>query len=517
MFLHELMTSLKTATRCIGPGLILLALGCATRTGEGAETRLPSTGPARRQLHVLNDVTHVYNFFLAWNSQIGRAYLPKKGQFSTANHRTIRPIDFEPFNVFWMPFGNNRDLPYLPGDAEHVEKFVRRDGGGVFLYEAYNGRNMDMVHANAFLAHFGVRLTTDKITKPIKATDHELAKGIEIKYFRGGHVPRLDRPEDWEVLFTDAAGKPLVAVRPLGKGRLVASGINLLNKPRKTPDGKRAEAANLEIIQRLLEWASANKRVPPAQKMPFKLPPEKKLALETITVWHSAYMQPYAEKIGKIYEALRPHMEAWMGVPLAVGKARLDAHLLATGGGGWSVGHTIGLGAFWGGFPEKASGMIGLIGHELNHSWVLPHSERLGNEGIAIYAGFKMGILMGHKEAQARLAKKVEQIRAHKHFKDFDPLQPLTDEVRKKCGGVCNGKYMVILWDLEAKYGQDIVAKYFRLKRKFVPAKGYRFTCHDSAWLYSKAAGEDVFAYLQSIGVGVEPKRVTLPAALEKK
>ena len=46
--------------------------------------------------------------------------------------------------------------------------------------------------------------------------------------------------------------------------------------------------------------------------------------------------------------------------------------LLPTGGGGFSSGVAIGLGGWWGNFPEERYGMVELLGHEATHSWVLP-------------------------------------------------------------------------------------------------------------------------------------------------
>ena len=500
-------------------GLMLALAAVVIGTSAVALWAAPATQPGQR-LHVLNDVTHVYNFFLAWNSKIGRAYLPAKGQTCTANHRTISSIDFEPFNVFWVPLGNNRDLPYADGDAGHVMQFVRDDGGGVFFYEAHNRADAELVHANAFVKQFGFQLTTKKMAEPIQLADHPLTAGIEdARFFSSRHGLKLTRPDAWEVLCTDADGRPMIAVRTIGKGRLVAAGGNLLSEPRKDKDGNRPPAVNLELVQGLLKWAGAPKAVAPADTMPFKLAPERTMTLETIRLMHSAYTQPYASQIGEIYEKLRPHMKAWMGVPLAAGKGRLNVHLLATGGGGWSSGDTIGLGVFWGGFPANTEGMIGLIGHELNHSWVLPHAEPLGNEGIAIYAGLKMAERLGDAEAvRADIAKRIEALRADPHFKEFDPCEPLTDEVRQKVGRrLTIRKYMVVLYDFEQTYGKDAVARYFRAKRKLVPARDYRYTGHDSAWIWSQALGEDVFGALNDYGIHVRRDQVTLPAAKDAK
>ena len=124
--------------------------------------------------------------------------------------------------------------------------------------------------------------------------------------------------------------------------------------------------------------------------------------------------------MGEIYLRVKPVIEQRMGVPLSEGMAG-EIGLLATGGGGFSSGRTLGLAVFWGGFPEQEDSMIEFITHESVHSWVLPFAE-VWNEPIATYVGNLVMIDMGYEsEAMKRIQSTIE--RASK----IDPTMTLYD------------------------------------------------------------------------------------------
>ncbi len=66
------------------------------------------------------------------------------------------------------------------------------------------------------------------------------------------------------------------------------------------------------------------------------------------------------------------------------------------------------------------------------------------------------------------------------------------------------GKPMWI-WDrLREKYGNDVIARYFQAKRRLI-SKGQRtkYTAHDCVVVLSIAAGEDLFAWFNSLWISV--------------
>ena len=65
------------------------------------------------------------------------------------------------------------------------------------------------------------------------------------------------------------------------------------------------------------------------------------------------------------------------------------------------------------------------------------------------------------------------------------------------------------MWIFEQlrKEKPDILARYFRAKRRLAPASLGRYTADDSAAVLSVAAGRDLFPWLRSLGISVERSR----------
>ena len=122
--------------------------------------------------------------------------------------------------------------------------------------------------------------------------------------------------------------------------------------------------------QSILTDLMCGKQIDPT-KPPKSVMPENITGKTGLQIQHSDYLQPLAETIFAIYEGCRPLLEEILGVPPTQGMLK-KLILLPTGGGGFSSGVAIGLGVWWGNFPEERYGMVELLGHEATHSWVLP-------------------------------------------------------------------------------------------------------------------------------------------------
>jgi hypothetical protein len=171
-------------------------------------------------------------------------------------------------------------------------------------------------------------------------------------------------------------------------------------------------------------------------------------------------MQPYADVIFALYQRVRPVMERILGVPPA--KDMLTSLiLLPTGGGGFSSGHAIGLGVWWGDFPRQQYGMVELLGHEATHSWVLPFPEPMWNEGLATYVGILLGRELGFpKEADATLQGWIDGAKPH----DPDMTQYDLADGGDMPHVVRMAKPMWI-WEQLRQEKPDLLARYFQTRR----------------------------------------------------
>lgn len=466
-------------------------------------------------INMINDVSHHYSFFYAWRNQANFAgkygYVDgEHGQQMTQNQATISSLDLSNYNLFNLYMDTKYDEPYLKEDLSRLKKFVARDGGGLFVVLAGAGeKNGD--NANDLLKEFGVKLSDKKIQGAVKLQDNEIISGIEkLDDIKGGRQLILENKAEWEVLATDAEDAPLLVVRKFGKGHLALSGFTPFIK--KKVKGKKLPGdykfPNYEYAQQLFKHLSSGKILDRGITIPVKFSPEKIVELKTMKIRCTAYSQKYAQNVIRDYEIIYPLMEKYMGVPLANvdQKNKLTIHLLPVQGSGWSSGSEIAIAMY-------KSTYFGILGHELTHSWVLPHAEPLSNEGIAIWVGNRIRQELGEIEAGTeQISRRVDGALKDPLFKSWDPITLRGDKEENLYSKILKfGKYMYVLQTFEEKYGKDILAKYFQLKRKVVPAKEYSFNCHDSAWLWTKVTGEDQFCFLNSIGISVDKGSVTIP------
>jgi len=291
-----------------------------------------------------------------------------------------------------------------------------------------------------------------------------------------------------------------MARRRVGRGQLLVSSRALAGQQ---PDAK--DPINAALWRPLLADLARNKPVDPSRPPEHKMP-ENEIQRGGLRIRTSDYLQPYADAIFAVYQQSRPAMERLLGVPPSPGMLA-SLILIPTGGGGFSSGHDIGLGVWWGGFPEKQYGMIELLGHEATHSWVLPFPEPMWNEGIATYVGIQLGRELGHaEEADATLAGWLDQA------KRLDPQMTKVDLAGDGAvpHAVRMGKPMWI-WEQLRKEKPDILARYFQAKRALAdPAKVKAYTADDCVAVLSQAMGRDLFGWFQSLGIKVDRGRATI-------
>jgi len=218
-------------------------------------------------------------------------------------------------------------------------------------------------------------------------------------------------------------------------------------------------------------------------------------------------LRPEADAIVSVYEQCLPVMQDMLGVPPAEGMMSALL-LLPTGGGGFSSGHRIGLGVWWGNFPEQRYGMVELIGHEGTHSWVLPFAEPMWNEPLATYVGALVGCRLGYEEdGRGVIARSIAGARKQDaEMTTYDLAHG--DNVPN---AVVWGKTMWI-WEEMRREKPDILARYFRAKRRLAdPATLKTYTPEDCVAVLSHAMERDMFPWFRSIGLTVSADDTTLP------
>ncbi len=470
------------------PAAVLAALALAATSAFAAD-------PPTNRIHSITDIAHEFSFY--FDGRFAKNYL-SKGDVDARNWATLHKADLTDANLLVLQSGAS-PCAYLPEDIAAVRAFLESGGGVVVLGDHARFRNETEYRLNALAKAFGATFTPVGAKKPVKAAP--ALKADAVKTY-GGRTVELETPSDWTVLVRDAAERVLAARRPVGRGHLLVASRALAGR---RPDA--SDPINDTWWKPLLKALAAGKPVERGRR-PKGMRPEIQSEREGLTLRHTVYLKSYADGIVDVYVRVRPEMEKLLGVPPSEGMLA-SLLLLPTGGGGFSSGRTIGLGVFWGGFPEKKYGMVELLGHEATHSWVHPFTEPMWNEGIATYVGIRLGQRLGYaKEADATLKRWIAGAKRHDpEMKKLDLAQP-----KGLPHAVAMAKPMWIFEELR-KETPDVLARYFRAKRRLAdPKKMKRYTADDSVAVLSTAVGRDLFPWFQSLGVKVDRSRTAIPA-----
>ena len=447
-------------------------------------------------IHSVVDISHEFSFY--FDGRFAKNYLSGKGNASVQNWGTLYKFDFDTVNLVVLQSGAS-SCQYTPKDIAAIKAFLQSGGGVIVLGDYSLFRDEKTYTLNALAEAFGAEFVNKGAKKPVAGLGD--LKGKAIKSY-GGKVISLAGARTWDVLIQDAAGQVVTARTKVGKGKLLLTTRGISGRQ---PNAK--DPINAEWLSPLLADLASGKKVDPKRR-PKHHRAENTINRGGLEIRYSDYMQPMADEIFKMYLICRPMQENILGVPPSEGMLA-SLLLLPTGGGGFSGGRTIGLGIWWGGFPQKKYGMVELLGHESTHSWVHPFTEPLWNEGIATYVGIQLGRELGYKtEADKTLAGWIKGAKRH------DPEMKKYDlAAGKNIPHVVAMAKPMWIWEQLRKEKPDILARYFQAKRKLADPKTIkRYTAHDSVAVLSVAAGRDLFKWFQSLGISVDRSKATITA-----
>ena len=449
--------------------------------------------PVAPRIHSVSDISQQFSFYM--DGRFARQYL-RSDDRDVRNWGSLHQLDLDNVNLLILTGGDQR-VPYTDAAHKHISDFLH-DGGAVLIMA---DGDEPMPPITSILHHYGATLRPARATTPLIGLDDLSDRDIT---FRRGTTMQLSA--DWTPMIVDAEQHPVLATRSVGQGTLIVGSRGLFGHK---PDA--SDPVNAEWVQPMLISATRAKQVDPSR-------PHRRAWVEhahqsgpLIVEYHDG-TQPMAAAIVEVYESVRPHLREITGVEPAPGMLK-RLLVLPTGGGGFSSGARIAIGAWWGGFPEHRYPMVELIAHEATHSWVLPHPEPVWNEPIATYLGMLTGRRMQMPEASQRMQAQIDKARALDP--DLTAIDPMAADAPRH---LIWGKTYFIFEQLEAMHGPGVMAKYFQTKRAHVPAERRQYTMHDCVAIWSRATGEDLFPWFQSYGFSVDPTSTDLwPPAPDRK
>jgi len=445
---------------------------------------------AAPQIHSLCDISHEFTFYM--DGRFHRQYIGDNG-VDARNWGTLSKADLSNINLLVLPGGDSH-VPYSDASIRHVLAYVR-EGGTLVVLADRSGDSAPPVED--LTARIGLRFQAVAAQNPLKFAEPSRNDKIE---FAGGNT--LNVTSEWRPVVVDAANRPTMARRKLGKGNVLVGVRNLFGN---RPDA--SDPINAVWIQPMLLQLAKDKPIDPSR------PPQSPWAELTrqvgpLTLEFHEGTRKFADDIAREYLAIRPILVEITGVEPAPGMIT-KLLMLPTGGGGFSSGERIAIGAWWGDYPKNRYPMVELIGHEAGHSWVLPYPEPVWNEPIATYLGVQVGKRMGMPEAQQTLDRAIARAR------EIDPDFTKVDlNGTNPPNAVVWGKSYFIYEQLEREIGPGAMAKYFRAKRRLAKPGRKGYSMDDAVAVWSHAAGKDLFPWFRKYGTSVDAGRTDIPLPL---
>lgn len=463
----------------------------------------------QRAPRVLIDASLEFTFAWStdwWEGTLAQSYLRPLGFGYTLSQKTLDSAIFH-YDVLVLE-QTATNIQVTKPLARLLQSYVN-DGGGLLLvgkgwaWQTYAPHQPNERYPLDYLASFfGIKFATEVATKPYRVLSHEITSGVSTFDNGGSSAGVLSLPSGAEVLVEDNQGKVLVGALRYGNGRVLVLAENDCLAP-QLPGTPR----NITFLQNAITWLAAGMAArDTGVPIPYRIYPESTITLGGATLLYAASLGARThfllDKFSNAYNRLRGLMGTELGQSLKV-------VALATGGGGYSGEKEIGVGVLASDYYTVA-----VLAHELTHSWVLPGYEEFWmGEGWASLAAIRVTASMGY-ESDAR-AERTSYDRA---FRQVDPAGTQLDlstsvhayEPGYAAGPVYMGKGMWVIETLENQYRADLMKRYVQLKRKYL-AEGTSMSTDRTVYYLSLAAGDDLYAYFQSIGTSTLSPKPVLP------
>lgn len=470
---------------------IILALSMFVNKGYGMEKSVP------RPYRIMIDQSHDFTFL--WDWRMGRSYLRVSEMQYTRNMATIDTIsipDLYKYDALMIPQVWCH-AEFLPQEINTIKKFVER-GGGLLLVAISENKRLSGDFPIHHVAHeFGVQFkkNTSEL-KEFKILDHEVTAGVEKYETLGSNFGNIEAPDNWDIFLTDTQENVIGVAGSYGRGRVIVFADHFLINMDSTH--------NRLLVENIAGWLSANMVGEDPDFVPIeRIYPENTLKQGLITYKFSKNLESSIMLLYNNYEKITTYLRQMMSVDCVYS---LTILALAGGGGGYSSGDEIGIGLLTS--DEYA---LAVFSHEATHSWQQPGGEPpwMGEGWAVLAAENVLRKYGGRYEIWA-------QNEFESQIKTFLQYDPGNNRLNLDEYGVdapipaYTGKFFKIMEELNTRYGDNLMNRYYLIRRKYYDPKLHGEISTQKVILFlSWAAGTDLFQYFIDKGTKVEPMPIS--------
>lgn len=500
-----------------------------SKAGKTLGSEITQKFPLREQrirndtgINILVDLSHQANFFTMWHlprmlrnwgfrasgSQASLDTVLTPGKLSRIRIPTgrRRPFAWWPnprYNVVITFQASARAQEYLPEEVTALKEYLNAGGGLVFLGgRVSNPRDIDIWPLNKLMKQFGAGFSTDVDT------------------LDGVNMSVLDLSPDWDVCLRGIKGKPIMARRERGKGRMLVLGsFKYIESKKPSRGSSNPKNQGLSTIAEMIKWtaggtppAGGSTRLPQEAAGGGPIYPDLSQHIGNVVVYYAKNQKKeLLECINKDMPLVKSKVESWL--PSTAPDEPMNLILSAGGGGGWAVNAYL---------PKEVGiisltkkGILSVFAHELAHTMGGPPNAEGkvaghwpdGNQGEA-HAGWFQG-----KAAALPTGKRVSH-QPNKLF-EFDKdgtaldLALSSSEIREKWG---KGKDWTKIWwiwqKLDDRYGPTWYPRWRWVQyTRWQNQPDHRLSWDETIEDMSIAVGEDLFPFFRKIGTTLTKER----------
>ncbi len=426
--------------------------------------------------------------------KLSRVRIPVAGRWPFAWRPNPR------FNVVITYQSQTRAQEYLPEERQALEEFVR--GGGGLVIVAGNVLRESILKSwslNALLQTFGAR---------VSATPDQ-ADGYK--------VPTLAVGAEWEAVRKGEVGRPVVARRRFGRGRVIVFSSTRLFfwSRRAAADAPNSRASRGRQIAEAIRWAAAgsppvagSRRLPVERGGGGPIYPELEARVGNVVIFYarnqrSDLLRVVREEMPKVKERVL----AWY--PSKPAEQVMYLILSAGGGGGWAVNAYL---------PKEVGiislnpiGILSIFAHELAHTLGGPPNtkgELAGRAPIPDRGEAHAGWFQGKINAVYQPKLRSEPNRKCNRMFRFDPKANALDlslpraEYRKRWKKGNDWTKTWWVWQkLDDRYGPTWYPRWKWVQHmRWMNEPDHRLTWDEMVEDMSIAVGEDLFPFFRAIG-----------------
>ena len=211
---------MKSGSVFVVNGIRLLVLTCLVLYSCVVEQVLPadlfgSETKNTMKVHSVTDISHTFSFY--FDGRFARNYIQPIGGADARNWATLHKCDLSNVNLLVLQSGASPCL-YLTEDVQAVRNFLEGRGGVVVLGEHVLFRREKTYRLNELVSAFGAKFIDQPASEPLKPSSE-----LEVRDLKtyGGKTIELEDQSLWQILIRDAKARIVMALRPIGKGKLL--------------------------------------------------------------------------------------------------------------------------------------------------------------------------------------------------------------------------------------------------------------------------------------------------------